>query len=231
MHNWYIKRLEEATEPFICLQGNTSGHPRLVDSAWTYSSAVQSIYCDFDNGEVLVQTRNTLFHCPMAECTFDVQEKYAEFVPMFDKMRERYENGGIKPRIEPGKVLLVVANWCEYYYHSCFYVPEGKKKALKITGSAHIGSFQDSFLIESEDYSIDLRYFPHYENLEFYSEHTNSCPLFVENVGDIPLYLRFRCGVIKVGPGERKEVCKANAEANVGPLPGGDLYPAGFGDF
>ena len=76
--------------------------------------------------------------------------------------------------------------------------------------------------------SVDLRYFPHYQNVEFYSEHTDNMPLFIENIGDVVLYAKTSAGTIKMEPGERKQVIKDNAEDNTPILPGGDLYPAGI---
>ena len=71
-----------------------------------------------------------------------------------------------------------------------------------------------------------LRYFPHFQNIEFYSEDTEGCPFFIENIGDIIIYARTHAGTIKLEPGERKEVTRENAEREKPVLPGGDLYPA-----
>ena len=88
--------------------------------------------------------------------------------------------------------------------------------------------FQDSYLIEADNGRIDLRYFPHFQNIEFYSEHTQGMPLFLENVGDVVLYVKTSAGMMKLDPGDRKEVIKANAESETLSLPNGDLYPAGI---
>ena len=53
-------------------------------------------------------------------------------------------------------------------------------------------------------------------------------PLFLENVGDVTLYVKSSVGTIKLNPGERKEVTKENAESETPNLPNGDLYPAGI---
>ena len=92
----------------------------------------------------------------------------------------------------------------------------------------HVGTFQDSYLINTEDYKVDLRYFPHYQNIEFYSEDTDGCPWFIENIGDIVIFARTSAGTIKLEPGDRKEVTEKNAEDETPILPGGDLYPAGI---
>ena len=53
-------------------------------------------------------------------------------------------------------------------------------------------------------------------------------PLYLENIGDVPLYAKTFSGTICLQPGERKEVREENAEENPPMLPKGDLYPAGI---
>ena len=53
-------------------------------------------------------------------------------------------------------------------------------------------------------------------------------PLFLENIGDVTIYAKTRCGTIKLDPGDRKEVTEENAEDISPALPDGDLYPAGI---
>ena len=132
------------------------------------------------------------------------------------------------PTIEAGKVLLVLSDFDEYYFHSLYYKPEEADNPVRYTGYPHVGMFQDSYLIETENYEIDIRYFPHYQNIEFYSEDTKRRPLFIENIGDIPLYASTSQGMLKVSPGERKEVSSENVEKERPVLPKGDLYPAGI---
>ena len=112
--------------------------------------------------------------------------------------------------------------------NAVYNIPEGADKPCEYSGDAHIGMFQDSYLVEADHGRIDLRYFPHFQNIEFYSEHTEWMPLFLENVGDVMLYAKTSVGTIKLNPGERKEVRKENAEAETPSLPNGDLYPAGI---
>ena len=61
---------------------------------------------------------------------------------------------------------------------------------------------------------------------QFYTERTNDKSLFVENIGDIVLYVKASCGTIRLEPGDRKEVVEENCENDIHGLPGGDLYPA-----
>ena len=93
-----------------------------------------------------------------------------------------------------------------------------------------MGTFQDSFLIGTKDQSVDLRYFPHFQNVEFYMLRTGGCPFFIENIGDVVLYASTNVGTIRLEPGDRKEVAEENAEEETPMLPNGDLYPAGVID-
>ena len=99
---------------------------------------------------------------------------------------------------------------------------------MKYFAGPHIGTFQDSFLIRSREGDIDLRYFPHSQNIEFYTQDTDNKPFYIENIGDITLYCHTFSGLIKLDPGERKEVTKENAEKVSVDLSDNDLYPAAF---
>ena len=122
----------------------------------------------------------------------------------------------------------MLANYCEYYFHSLYYVPEDSTsgKPVSYTGWPHIGTFQNSFLIRAEA-GIDLRYFPHPQNIEFYTMRTNDRPLYLENIGDAVIYARTCFGTIKLDPGDRKEVTEDNAEHETPYLHSTDLYPTG----
>lgn len=227
LHNWHISKHKKDGEEFMIAKGIVTGHPKLVDSEDMHTSAIRAISIDHEDGEAVVTTMNNVYHCPLSSCNYSEQDKLPEAIPDYESIKEQYKDSEVYPAIESGKVLLVLANYCSYYYHSTYYVPEGSEKPLHFSAWPHVGSFQDSFIINSEDYKIDLRYFPHFQNVEFYGEFTDGCPLYLENVGDITLYARTSAGTIKLEPGDRKEVLKENAEDETPILPGGDLYPAG----
>ncbi len=230
LHYWYVG--EHEIDGKMCLIGHgiVTGHERLDDSTYIHSSAVEAVHIDEETGEVVLTTRNSVYHCPLAYCDFKNQDNYPDILSNYEEIKEKYHDAIEYPSIESGKVLLVLANFCEYYFHSLYYVPGNSEDGEKqeYLANPHVGSYQDSYLIRTKDYKIDLRYFPHYQNIEFYDEETNSCPLFIENIGDAVLYARTSAGVIRLEPGDRKEVKKENAEKETPILPGGDLYPAGI---
>ncbi len=229
LHFWYIDEQEYESGTHRIGHGIVTGHNRLPDSVYMHTSSVQAIHVDEEEGELVLTTMNSLYHCPLAYCRFKKQDNYPDIIPDYDSLKEKYKDTIEYPSIEPGKVLLVLSNFCEYYFHSLCYVPAESEdgKPVEYSARPHIGTFQDSYLVRARDYDIDLRYFPHFQNIEFYTTETDGCPLFIENIGDMVLYARTHAGTIKLGPGERKEVVKENAVSEEPVLPGGDLYPAG----
>ncbi len=221
LHHWYFRKYPDG----IIAKGIVSGHPRLTDSTFITTSLVRNI--EMGEAELLVQTINTLYHLPLESCNFRKQDKDPKALEGYEEIKEKYQGLIVDPTIEDGKVLLVLSNYDSYYFHSGYLKDPEEGVPREFSGHAHIGTFQDSYLINDDKYEIDIRYFPHYENIEFYSENTGERPLFVDNIGTRTLYVQASCGIIRLDPKERKEVCKGNAEDDAPPLAGGDLYPAG----
>ncbi len=230
LHYWYVCEKEVEGKKYLFGNGIVTGHKRLEDSTFIHTSAVKDIQVNEDTGDLVIATTNSIYHCPLAYCSFPEQDKYPEILPGYNVLKEKYENAREYPSIEQGNVLLVLANFCEYYFHSLYYIPADSENGAKekYYGHPHVGMFQDSYLVNTSDYKIDLRYYPHYQNIEFYSEQTNDCPLFVENIGDTVLYAKTHIGTVKLEPGERKKITAENAEQDPPALPRGDLYPAGI---
>lgn len=228
LHYWYIENEIYVNVNFIIAHGIVTGHNRLADSIYIDTSEVREIIIDKENEEAIVKTRNSTYYCPLVYCEWEKQEKDKSLIPEFDLLKAKYQNKIKQPTIEEDKVLLVLSNFNEYYFNSLFYKPKGRKKEEKYYAKPHIGMIQDSYIIGCENESIDIRYFPHFQNIEFYSEQTDGKPLYVENIGDVTLFVKSSKGLIKLQPGDRKEISKENAEKKIPILPRGDLYPAGI---
>ena len=230
LHYWYVgEHVYGNGNKYRIAHGIVTGHKRLADATDMHSSEVKAVHVDHDEEELVVITRNSVYHCPLSYCRFDKQDSYPEIIPDYENLKKKYQGTIVYPSIEPGKVLLVLSNFSDYYFHSLYYVPKDSVNGerLDYNGCPHVGTFQDSYLISTEDGRIDLRYFPHFQNVEFYSEGTDCCPFFIENIGDVVLYARTHAGTIRLEPGQRKEVIKDNSENETVILPNGDLYPAG----
>jgi len=231
LHYWFIDEHVIKGETYLQGHGIVTGHKHLQDATYINTTAVQAIHIDEESDELIMMTRNSVYHCPLAYCRFSKQDEQPDIVPEYNIIKKKYKDTIEYPGIESGKVLLVLANFCDYYFHSLYYIPTDakKKKPLEFDGCPHVGMLQDSYLIGVEgDYRIDIRYFPHYQNIEFYSQETDGMPFFIENIGDVVLYVRTFSGTIKLEPGDRKEVTEENVEEKVPVLPDGDLYPVGI---
>lgn len=229
LHYWYISTREVDGKEYVFGNGIVTGHQRINDSVFARTAAVDAVYIDEVNNEAVITTCDGDFHCPLEYLEYDKQDEQPELIPDYERLKEKYKDTIPYPSIEPGNVLLVIADFCQYYFHSLYYVPadSADNQPVRYYGHAHIGTFQDSYLIETEN-GIDLRYFPHYQNIEFYRSTINDCPLFIENIGTSVIYARTWVGTIKLASGDRKEVKKENAESDPPHLANGDLYPAGI---
>ena len=229
LYNWYVSEAEKHGVTYLRAHGNVMGHYNFWDSQFIHTSPIESIDVLEETGEVRIVTKNTRYYCPLNSRHWEDQDHFENDFPDYEKWRKKYKKKEVPP-IEPGKVLLRISNYDSYYFHDLYYVIEGGNQPIKYDANPHIGTFQDSFLIMGWQSKIDLRYFPHSDNIEFYAEQTNNKPWYIENVGTKTLCARTSVGIIKLAPGERKEVKTENAEIENQLLAGGDLYPAALLD-
>lgn len=230
LYYWYMEDINYLGIEYAIIHGIVSGHKRLMDSIFINSSFINSYMVNYDDSELVVRTENTVYHCPLAYCNFDQQDLVKNQIPDYEKIKREYKGRAEKelPTADEGDVLLVISNHNQYYFNSLYYKPNGTYEKVKYFSGPHIGMLQDSFLVRSGEGNIDLRYFPHSQNIDFYTQDTDNKPFYIENIGDITLYCRTFSGLIKLNPGERKEVTKENVEKVSVDLPDGDLYPAVF---
>lgn len=225
LHYWCMYEFEKEGKKYKILNGIVTGHSKIKDGTFIHTSIVNEVTIDEKKEELVATTQNNVYHCQLKYCKFGEQDGYKKLIPDYEIIRNKYMNKIDYPEIEAGKVLLVVSNFDQYYFHSLHCVKREGENPINYSAYPHVGTFQDSFLIQSEDWNIDLRYFPHFQNLEFYSEDTDEMPLYIENIGDAVFYFKISIGLLMVEPGQRKEVCKENVENESPHLPDGDLYP------
>lgn len=229
LHYWHVAGQEREGERILIARGIVTGHPKISDAVTMHTSKILDMHLDWKTDELVISTENNTYHCPLEYCDFKKQGKYPDILPEYKRIKENYDGKIVYPSIDPGNVLLVLANFCSYYFHSLYYVSKDaeKNESVPYYEYPHTGMFQDSYLIAADSAGIDLRYFPHYQNIEFYDECIDGKPLYLENIGDCVLYAQTSCGCIRLEPGQRKLVSKENAEIMAPVLPNGDLYPAG----
>ena len=226
LHRWYI----DIYHGYVVAHGNVKGHYRLMDSTFIHTSEVQSVEANEQTGEVIIITRNTEYHCDIQDCLSKQmdEEYFGNIIELAAKLQ--------KPRkfaLPDNSILLVISNYLEYYFDTVICKYEGNIYEGFV--SPHTGMFQDSCLIRfspsdipKELYEIDLRYFPHYQNMEAYSWYHRDMPVYIENSGDEELYFNAPEGLFKIEPGVRVLIDSKNAinKKNAPNLSKGDLYPA-----
>ena len=210
LHYWHIDREDDN----IIAHGIVSGHPRLEDTARIHTSPVENTLLDIGKGELVVYTHNTVYHCSLKYCEFEKQDDFPELIENYDRLKEEYKDRIDFPEIEHGKILLVLSDFDEYYFHSlCVKDENGKPK--NYTSFPKIGTFSDSYFIQTDDGSVSLRYFPDYKrivmNTKFFSSEKNSTPIYVENIGSSTIYVNDDKLEYRLDPGERKELTEENA--------------------
>lgn len=233
LHHWYLEKLSEPDGKISYVaRGNVTGHLRLQDTDFIYTSTVCAVNVDEGLEEAIIQTNNTEYRCRLSECNFDKPDTY----DMIDKLDEYAKKYNVKKTYDlPDDAILIVLSDHETYYFEAAFV---KEAGIVYEGSMypHIGMLQDSCLIsfqkhrEAHDYDkqIDIRYFPHAGHLETYGWETEGLPVYLENAGESVIYYTTYEGVMELKPGKRKLVCKENVlkDGKKQFLSRGDLYPA-----
>ena len=221
LHYWY---LDKNKDDQIIAHGVVTGHPKFNDSQKIYTSPFSGVEIDDERGDAIIKTEYFNYRCPLRYLRFRKQDKFPDPVPAYEEIKSKYSGQIEMPEIEQGKVLLVLSDFNEYYFHSLCAKDENGE-LMDYTGWAHTGWTQDSYLIQTEDEKIDIRYFPHFRNIEFYSDYTDGMPLYAENIGGGVIYIQYDGHDFRLDPGVRLELTEKNAAGNISDLPDGDLYP------
>ncbi len=141
LHYWYVF----SHDGKLHARGNVTGNPKIDDSVRVTTSPVMSVTVNEDCGEAIIMTAHSVYRCPLEYWRFDSQDKYEcirELVPDYDILKEKYKDKLSYPDIEQGKVLLVLADFCGYYFHSLCVKDENGKR-LDCRGQAHTAYLQN----------------------------------------------------------------------------------------
>jgi len=235
LYYWAVVRREDRLH--MC--GNVVGHTKFVDSRNIHTSQVMHMQIDWDAGLLIAQTRNTLYYCPLEYCDFDKQDEEPDLIEGYAQIRAGYKDLIVeqeKPDIEEGQILLVFSNFDTYWFHRGYFWPTGSTEPERMRFHTAVGTFQDSCHVrwespDKDQYNeklIDIRYFPHPDNIEFYMEPTSDKEWYIKNIGTADMTFQTNVGRIIVSPGEQKRVCEESSTVEERPLSGGDLYPPVF---
>lgn len=228
LNHWHLSKLDNG---LYIAHGVVNGHEKLMDSTPIRTSPITNVDLQEELGLVTINTMNTKYNCWIKDCDFS-REATFEYIPELVAYKD-VDFGLHEYQSEDSSILLVFSNREEYYYE-CAYIFDGGEKE-KLDFSVHIGTFQDSCLIRRDfkkisggDQRTDIRYFPHFEHIQFYSFFTGDYKLFFENSGRRMICFTTPLGLIKLNPGERKAIVEENCEESDEILDRSDLYPAVF---
>lgn len=216
LYDWYLTETE-----YGCIaSGTVTGHRRLTDGRHIHTSPIRRIDVDEHAGTAVIHTMNTDYHCALCDMCFEKTQP-SELLPGLERYRQEYGNAASPYETAGGSLLLVLGNNREYYFGGAVLNLKGKIERWT-EPDVHVGSFQDSVLIENE--RVDLRYFPYKQSyIECYTFPTE-LPVFAENCGNADFFIRAIGQTFRLAPGERKRLCHGNAESVVPELGREDLY-------
>lgn len=58
---------------------------------------------DYSQHQLLIKTRNSLYHCPLKYCKFEKQDEYSDLIPDYEYIKENYKDKSERQTIEPGE--------------------------------------------------------------------------------------------------------------------------------
>lgn len=201
LQRWHIEKRPSGR---MLAHGIVTNHPRLRDNTQIHTSEIKSVEISENEDQAIITTKNTIYRCRLSSCHFEKQDLFPDIMEDYDSIKEKYYIPQPEPDIEYGKVLLVLSNYDDFYFHSLCVKNEAGEK-VKYLNNAHLGMFQDSYLAYTMDHRIDIRYFPYDRAIEFYTMETDGMPLFIENIGTCELLIIDGSSRLDIKPGERIE--------------------------
>lgn len=217
LNNWYIADIDRTIfnkKNVRIAIGYCINHRKLSDNTFLHSSKILSLYLDELKQEIIVESRNSIFHCSLNYCDFYQQDRAPYLIPFYKDIKEKHENSDTYPKIEEGNFLLVLSSDYPFLFHSAYCKLNKQDKPIHFKSDIHSGMFTDSVLIhkdrndetDTEDLTFDLRFYPGFRNAEFYCEKTGNLPFYIQNVGSNPLTCTTQKGRITLEPSERKRI-------------------------
>ena len=87
LHNWYIEdHLSQRNGRYALAHGIVTGHTRLPDSIFCHTSKIRETYVNGE-GELVIRTMNTEYHCPLNSCDWEKQDQYPDMIPDYNKIK------------------------------------------------------------------------------------------------------------------------------------------------
>lgn len=209
MRHWYISEEYYCDEKVPVIRGQFYNRKHFLDGTLGRTSIIHSIKKNDIEKEFEIQTHNTLYHCSYDSLFFDMQDKYPNKLPDYEKIKNEFYKSVDKTNLTKNDILLLVSDYCPYFFEKLIYKNKDGSDG-DFSAYPHIGMYTDTLLIsgdkefyESEN-DIDIRYYVYDSGFEFYSLDTDKRSLWIENCGDDSIYIFERMQRhIELGPGER----------------------------
>ena len=74
LYKWYMEEINRNGEEYAIMHGVVTGHTRLMDSIFINTTRIKSYTINYADSELIVETQNTTYHCPLAYCLFAQQD-------------------------------------------------------------------------------------------------------------------------------------------------------------
>lgn len=210
LKNWYLDTYA---------YGIVSGHPKLADGIFVNSTRVLSVKVVNDEGDVEIQTRNTLYKANLKDAIFDnFSEESKEMIDDFDELKEKFKDAYDFPKelLEQEGILIELSRNADCNFVSCLANIE-QKMYKELKPSIHLGMFEDSVLLRIRGLDgFDCRYFPrNLGSIEFYTWRT-PYKTYIKNSSDIDIEVVIFDFKKVLKPGETVLVPKLDKETRVG---------------
>ncbi|OON99379.1 MAG: hypothetical protein ATN35_12940 [Epulopiscium sp. Nele67-Bin004] len=198
-------------------RGVVTGHPQIPDNTYIYTSTIQKIEVEEPN--IIIYTRNSIYHCPIESCAFREQDEYiryydgdindSQIIPQYEQLKQKYTKQ--KAYIKDDSVLLTLSSSAPYAF-DYIYCNTQEQGEIKFKTSPHIGQMADTFIIDGDidkNRQVDIRYYAHSKKaIEFYKLKTHGMQLYIKNSGkeSIKLSVEFCEHSMYIEPNQKIEL-------------------------
>ena len=203
IYYWYI-------DDELMLHGTVTHRKGYFDGEDIVTSVIKSVKYNENTQEVIIKTRNSKYYAKLEYWDVKKQaeyEEYRELMPDYKTLLDLNKSLQKEHTIEPGNILVCFSNFDDVMFHSFYCMEKEGTKPVEHFAIPHTGTFRDSFIIRSNEVGVDIRYYWNWGINKFYMVETKGMPLWFENVGDRPIYMRLdEERELHLRPGERRQM-------------------------
>lgn len=219
MSKWEEREYLGERDYFFAGHGNVIGSPKFWRGEFINTSVIKRLEYMENNELLRIHTQHSIYDCALRNCSFRRQEPLAELPFSLEEYAEKYKFGDWGGP-ERDSILLVFADYKGYGLVDALVDLEGD--IFHLDEDAHIGMFQDSFLLHGSYKAeverlrnIDIRFFPpanFFSNIiRFYFFNSVGLPVYLHNAGEKKIFFDTKVGRLEVEGKMRKLISAENA--------------------